>query len=165
LVRHDFQADAARALGAEPLRNSAGVPGAWPEGGPVLIDGPGLVVDAGGTSSSLVTAMRVVGAGGVVLTLGNPEDCADLTPLWLKGLTLVGHLEHAAEARLRSREHADSLDEALYLLAATPEPVRGLVTHAFGLAELERALAVARGRSRHRAIKVVLEPASEGEPC
>ncbi|GAB3066790.1 alcohol dehydrogenase catalytic domain-containing protein [Micromonospora schwarzwaldensis] len=146
IVRHGFQADAVRALGAEP---SIGPP-------ELTLDGPALVVDAGGTSSSLVDAMRAVAAGGTVLTLGNPEDCADLTPLWLKGLTLVGHLEHSAHD-VPPPALADSLDEAVRLLAATPDLGDLLVTHSFPPDDLVEALAVARSRETHRAIKVVLE--------
>ncbi|ONK10485.1 alcohol dehydrogenase catalytic domain-containing protein [Streptomyces sp. MP131-18] len=160
VVRHDFQADAARALGAEPVRTPADLPGARPRGAEVLIDGPGLAVDAGGTSSSLIAAMRAVRAGGRVLTLGNPDDCTDLSPLWLKGLTLLGHLEHAAEPSPRPPESADSLDEAVRLLGAAPDLGRLLVTHTFATDDVARALAVARARRTHRAIKVILQPPS-----
>lgn len=156
LVRHDFQADAVRALGAEPLAASVAIP-APTASRPLLSDGPSLVIDAGGTSSSLVAAMGIAAAGGVVLTLGNPNECLDLTHLWLRGLTLVGHMEHSTEPVCRPPERRDSLDEALRLLALAPDLGETLVTHAFPFDQVRAALSVARQRARHRSIKVLFE--------
>jgi threonine dehydrogenase-like Zn-dependent dehydrogenase len=154
LVRYDFQADAVSALGAVPLLEQPGL----------TLDGPSLAVDAGGTSSSLVASMYAVAAGGTVLTLGNTDHCSDLTPLWLKGLTLIGHLEHARHD-VQPPAVADSLDEALRLLAAEPGLGELLVTHAFAPADLDGALAVARARKPHRAIKVVLATPMRSSAC
>jgi len=146
IVRHDFQAEAVRALDAEP----------WIGQRDFTLDGPQLAIDTGGTSSSLVTAMRVVGVGGIVLTLGNPDSCADLSALWLKRLTLIGHLEHSAHD-VAPPAVADSLDEALRLLTATPALGELIVTHSYSPDRLNEALDVARDRKAYRAIKVVLD--------
>ncbi|MEI7033329.1 zinc-dependent alcohol dehydrogenase [Streptomyces pratensis] len=165
LARHDFQAEAARRLGpgvTEPLVGGAAVAAArlgldWVDlGGVDLVrGGPRLVVDAAGTGGSLTEALALVDFGGTVLTLGNPEECRDLRALWLKRVTLIGHLEHASLPAAWGGE-PDSLAEAVRLLAEQPAVGEAMVTHAYPLESLPRALDVAQNRSRHRAVKVVL---------
>jgi threonine dehydrogenase-like Zn-dependent dehydrogenase len=171
MARHGFQVRAARALGVEAVLGAdasatdelaarLGFAPARLGDDRLLLDGPGLVVDAGGTPESLARALAVVGIGGTVLTLGNPESCPDLRALWLKRVTLVGHLEHAAapDEALRPGQHPDSLSEAVRLLTAAPDLGNLLVTHVLPLDEHAAAIAIARHKPRHGAIKVVMRP-------
>ncbi|MCF3165798.1 alcohol dehydrogenase catalytic domain-containing protein [Streptomyces violaceoruber] len=165
LARHAFQARVAGRLGpdtVEPMVGGAAVAAArlgldWTDlGGTDLVrGGPSLVVDAAGTSDSLTEALALVDFGGTVLTLGNPEECCDLRALWLKRVTLVGHLEHASLPAAWTGE-TDSMAAALRLLAGRPGLGDLLVTHTFPPESLPRALEVARDRSRHHAVKVAL---------
>ena len=80
---------------------------------------------------------------------------ADYRALWLKRVTLVGHLEHASLPAAWTGE-TDSMAAALRLLAGRPGLGDLLVTHTFPPESLPRALEVARDRSRHHAVKVAL---------
>ena len=167
IARHTFQVSAARALGlglveplrAQPLADAMAVLGLKVVdlgGSAMALDGPELVVDAAGTPEALSEALALVGVGGKVLTLGNPEGCLDLRALWLKRVTLIGHLEHARVTTEESR--VDSMTEAVRLLAEWPCLGDLLVTHIFALDTFERAVAVAVDRASRRAIKVALVP-------
>ncbi|WP_328720262.1 zinc-binding dehydrogenase [Streptomyces sp. NBC_00247] len=154
IARHPFQAEAARSLGpgvVEPLLSGPG------GGADRLPASPTAVVDAVGSGQSLSEALAVAGTGGTVLTLGNPERCDDLRALWLKRLTLIGHLEHGT-LTARDGRRVDSMAEAVRLLTAMPRLGDVLTTHRYPLEELRTALAVARHRAEHRAVKVALVP-------
>ncbi len=172
LCRHPFQASAADRVGAASgLSMPDDVGGAFRAlaerlgarlvdgpSGPMLLDGPDLVIEAAGTDQALTIALRAAGEEGTVLTLGNTDSCSDLRPLWLKGLRLVGHLELSMGQPKELGEEDRVLDEALMLLRRRPHVHTELVTHAFALPAFRDALAAARERRGSRALKVVLMP-------
>jgi threonine dehydrogenase-like Zn-dependent dehydrogenase len=164
VVRHEFQAAATTGAvlvsddGVPETAAALGVP--WTPGpsGPLLLDGPDAVLDAGGTTGSVDLALRLARRGGAVTTLGNPVAGPDLRPLWLKSLVLTGHLEYHADPRPPDGEDANPFVQALRLLATRPRLGETLVTHEVPLADYAVAIDVARHRAEHRAIKVALVP-------
>jgi threonine dehydrogenase-like Zn-dependent dehydrogenase len=118
---------------------------------------PSVVVDAAGGHTSLAAALAATDDGGTVLTLGNPERCDDLSALWLRGLTLVGHLEHGARATTDGRRE-DSLAVAVRLLAGRPGLGATVVTHVVDLTDHERAWRLAANRAREGVVKLALRP-------
>jgi threonine dehydrogenase-like Zn-dependent dehydrogenase len=89
----------------------------------------------------------------------------DLTPLWHQEVELIGSTGHGTEQTALSRSGSapgSARRESTFQLAArlmrehamTPER---LITHRFPLREVRQALATARDRGTHRAIKVMLD--------
>ena len=176
LARHDHQAAAAHACGAEKvvLSNSEG--GHWEElaslsGGRVvgykkhkmLMGGFGYVVEAVGAPQSVTEALRAVAHRGTVLLLGAAGISeVDLTPIWYKEAALVGSIDHTVDAGsapgLGGGAGRHSVDRALDVLAAGLLPDSVVVTHEFGLESYREAVETAVQRDRSHAIKVVFRP-------
>lgn len=137
-------------------------------GADLMIGGFDTVYDTVGTSSTLNQALRWTRAGGTVVLVGNHLATlrVDMTPVWHQEIAIVGSRAHGAETPPPSRAALVGRDragrESTFQLAArllrehrlTPER---LITHRFPAHEVRRALAVARKRAEHRAIKVMLD--------
>jgi threonine dehydrogenase-like Zn-dependent dehydrogenase len=164
VVRHAFQAvpspDAVVAVpdGVTPVAALLGARAVAGPTGPLLLDGPDVVVDAVGTPDALGLALRLARRGGRVATVGNPAAGTDLHPLWLKRLTLTGQLEYRTDPSAPRGEERDPFREAVRLLCAQPGLGPALVTHESPLDDAAAAVDVARHRREHHAIKVALVP-------
>jgi threonine dehydrogenase-like Zn-dependent dehydrogenase len=138
-------------------------------GAELLVGGFDVVYDSLGTSASLQNALRWAREGGAVVLLGTrPVPLRlDLTPVWYREVELVGAWQHGAENAPggHGRDafgYGEGGRESTYFVASrlmreqrlTPER---LVTHRFPLREYRQALATARERAEHRAIKVLLD--------
>jgi threonine dehydrogenase-like Zn-dependent dehydrogenase len=158
LYDEDLNAAVARLTGARRYRGTRGE---------LLMGGFDLVYDAVGSANTLQSALRWTRAGGAVVLVGNrllPLHI-DLTPIWHQEVELVGAAGHGTE-NAPGAQPSVSLGrggrESTFQLAArlirdrqmTPDR---LITHRFPLREFRRALATARDRSTHRAIKVMLD--------
>lgn len=172
LARHAHQADLARSLGA-----AAVIP---PSGGrqyreiasltdarllqpllgpPVLTGGVDVTLECVGTGRSIDDALRLTRAGGAVVLVGlaaAPRG-VDWTPIWLREIAVHGTFCYAQE-RVDGRA-VRSIDVAMDLLASGRVDLRPLITHRFPLVDWRRAIDVALHKRRHRAVKVVLQPA------
>ncbi|WP_236705908.1 medium chain dehydrogenase/reductase family protein, partial [Frankia sp. ACN1ag] len=108
VARHPRQAQVAGRFGADAVFDPAGaVAGVRrgtralrvtpPSGGSFLLGGVDVAVDAAGSGEALATALRTTRAGGRVVVAGIPSDRVDLTPLWARGLELVGAARTSAD--------------------------------------------------------------------
>jgi L-iditol 2-dehydrogenase len=174
VVRHPFQADLARRLGASrvvmdrgqgPQRAAIEVAGARGHrpivGDEVFTGGFELVFDCVGSRASVDASLRVVAARGRLVLLGTAGELArlDLTLAWARELRIIGSYVYGREASLPGAPHTfDHLMERL----ARPDapPVGELVTHRFALDNWREAMAVATGRGRHASVKVVFDHAT-----
>ncbi|NOX45147.1 MAG: zinc-binding dehydrogenase [Caldiserica bacterium] len=128
---------AARAVGAREYRAPLGPP-AWRGGFP-------YVIDAAGTRSSVEQALWTVEEGGGVLLLGAPGHLGlDFSPLWFRGIRLVGTYTYG---RGDFRRAVELLPEA--------EGLERIVTHVFPLHRYREALATL---VRRRGVKVAIRP-------
>jgi threonine dehydrogenase-like Zn-dependent dehydrogenase len=82
----------------------------------------------------------------------------DLSPIWLKELSFVGALIHAADPGPHGGTTAHSVDRALKIIAKGGFPAEVLVTHDLPLAEFRRGVEAALDRASSKVIKVVLRP-------
>jgi threonine dehydrogenase-like Zn-dependent dehydrogenase len=110
-------------------------------------EGVDCVVETAGTAEAVSEALTLVRPGGRVVLTGLPHEA---TPVRFFGVvrrevTLLG-----------SMIYQDEFGEAMRLVAAGTVRTRPLVTHRFGLDDLERAFAVHREPT---AIKVAVTPA------
>lgn len=176
LARHDHQAAAATACGADhvvvsdPLNGHfeqlAGLVGARVIGRKkhvMLMGGYPYVVEAVGAAQSVTEALRAVAHRGTVLLLGAAGISeVDLTPIWYKEAALVGSIDHTVDAGsapgLAGGADRHSVDRALDVLAAGLLPDDVVVTHEFGLEQYREAIETAIDRANSHAIKVVFRP-------
>ncbi len=152
VARYGEQMELARAFGADsvvPRTSLVAAPGTKvyraPLRGVVRRGGFSAVVVAAGSPSALGEALWAVGEGGKVLLLGGVGMGRwDLSPLWFRGVEVIGSYTYST---------AD-FERAVELL---PQAVgiERIVTHIFPLEEWPRALAVLR---EHRGIKVCFRP-------
>jgi len=172
LAKHEHQAHAAERLGAKKvvrfdaagghigeLARIAGtrVVGAGDEA--MLAGGFPYVVEAVGTPQAITQALRFADGRGTVLFFGVTGIVnVDLSPVWLKELSLVGSLNHAPDPGPHGGSTAHSIDRAIKILAKTGFPADLLVTHQFPLAEFRRGVETALERGANGVIKVVLRP-------
>jgi len=174
-VRHRFQADLAKRLGASrvvmdrgprgPQRAAIEVAGARGHrpivGDEVFTGGFELVFDCVGSRASVDASLRVVAPRGRLVLLGTAGELAhlDLTLAWARELRIIGSYVYGREASLPGAPH--TFDVLMDRLAqADAPPVAELVTHRFGLDRWREAIAVATGRGRHQSVKVVFDHAS-----
>ena len=148
-----------RLTGAQRVRGARGAE--------LFLGGFDVVYDTVGTAATLQNALRWTRAGGAVVLVGSrlAPLRLDLTPLWHQEVELIGSAGHGTE-QLPTAQGTDSLGrggrESTFQVAArlirehamTPER---LITHRFSLREVRQALATARDRRTHRAIKVLLD--------
>jgi threonine dehydrogenase-like Zn-dependent dehydrogenase len=176
LARHEHQAAAARACGADHVVQQDTDNGHWEElaalsGSRVvgrkkhqmLMGGFPYVVEAVGAPASVTEALRAAAHRGTVLLLGAAGISeVDLTPVWYKEVALVGSIDHTVDLGpapgLAGGAGRHSVDRALDVLSEGLLPDEVVVTHEFGLEEYREAIGAAIDRSASHAIKVVFRP-------
>ncbi|WIG61381.1 MAG: hypothetical protein OJF49_004129 [Ktedonobacterales bacterium] len=180
LARYPFQAKMAWQMGAsallDPKKDTEDVVSATGAqhlkgrgGAEMVMGGFDAVYDTVGSAETLERALRWVRAGGVVVQAGMHQARVrvDLTPIWQSGIRVIGAGGPGAESWPGGEGLADWSGSSggrvsTFALAAelmregklTPEL---LVTHRFPLRELRRAVATARNKAEHQAIKVLLD--------
>ena len=134
---HDLQKGAAERLGAVPLTEQP----------------YGIVVEAAGTGSALVDAVKMCRPGGKVVILGSYWGSVELPgiEISMKEITLVPSSMYGRHGPTRD------MDVAAAALAQLPELPDAIITHRFPLDAPAEAFAAAANRASG-AIKVVLEP-------
>lgn len=167
LAKYGFQADLARALGADAVvrrqgaydRQLADLLGARllrPILGPaVLTDGADLVYDCVGSAASLSDALRLARTGGRVVLVGlaGQLPAIDWTWVWLRELTLWGACAYGVEQV--EGETVRTFTLALQLLSGGRARLGHLITHKFRLDEYRRALATVVQKGRSGVVKAV----------
>ncbi len=153
VARHKLQAQMAQEFGAKAVHASpweaSKVVGAktYPAvlGPPASRGGFPFVVDAAGTEASMDQALWLAQEGGTVLLLGAPALARlDLSPLWFRGLRVLGTYTYSDQ----------DFRNAVELLREAPG-LEKLVTHVFPLSDYRRALHTVLAR---RGIKVAFRP-------
>jgi threonine dehydrogenase-like Zn-dependent dehydrogenase len=176
LARHEHQAAAARACGAdhvvrsdpsgahfEELARLSGARVVGRKSDVMLMGGFPYVVEAVGAAQSINEALRAAAHRGTVLMLGATGVTeVDLTPIWYKEVALIGSIDHTIDAGstpgLAGAAGRHSVDRATDILAAGLLPDAAVVTHEFGLDDYREAIETAIDRGSSRAIKVVFRP-------
>jgi threonine dehydrogenase-like Zn-dependent dehydrogenase len=170
LVRHGFQKEWANGhgLSAAVVRGEGDFRN-WAEGRSIRatrVPGYGFVyhgrfdrvIDAAGTASSLTWALRAVRPRGTVGVLAAPANLRgiDATPAWYRELSVRGVYCYGPVPWEGRQTHPYAV--LIPRVADGTLRLRDLITHQFSLSEYVAAFDTALGRSRSRAIKVVLRP-------
>jgi threonine dehydrogenase-like Zn-dependent dehydrogenase len=170
VARHEHQAEAARACGADHVVIGAGDNSHFEQLAPLagarvtgrgaramLAGGFPYVIEAVGFASSVSESLRLVDNWGTVLLLGAAGVSeVDLTPVWWKEAELVGAVNHNVDVGPGGDAH--SVDRALEVLAAGGLPHEVVVTHEYPLVAVRDAVTAATDKRASRAIKVVFRP-------
>lgn len=170
VARYDFQAEAARSLGADIVVQERGTAlyermaelldakiHRPPVGKPVLEGGARVVFECAGHDDALDDALRLAGHGARVVVLGLaaiPRN-VDWTPVWMKELHVAGSFLSGGE--LREGKPVRTAHIAMELLAEGKVDLTSLVTHRFRLDDYAAALSTVMARGRERVIKAVFE--------
>lgn len=171
VARHDAQADAAVAVGADRVVRSsddrahfeelAADVGARLTGvgdSAMLTGGYPYVVDAVGYSTTVTDALRLVDTRGTVLLLGAAATGEyDLSPLWWKECAVVGAVRHSTDPGLGGGPVRSSVARAVEILASGLLPADAVITHEFVLDDHREAIRTALDRQAG-ALKVVFRP-------
>jgi threonine dehydrogenase-like Zn-dependent dehydrogenase len=172
VVLLDYQAEAARALGADEviaprgyndlLDRVAALTGARrhkPVLGPdVLTGGFALTYDCIGSPESLRDALAVTRSQGTVVLVGAAGVIPkiDLTAIWSREISVVGTCFYAPEP---AREKRHTMELVCDLIAGDAgRPVDALLTHHFALEKYQEAVIANLERGRFKSIKTVLHP-------
>ncbi len=154
LARHEFQAAAARKLGADDVLVTRGAdPYRWvaeQTGGQVLqpvigkrvvAGGADLTIECAGSDAAIDQAMRFTRSGGRMILAGVPGIArgVDWTALFAQELTIAASMNfnHAEPWKGRSWK---AFDLALHLLETGAADLGWMVTHRFRLSDYRRAL-------------------------
>lgn len=145
-VRGDYLPALAEAAGTRLLQPILGKP--------IGIGGFDATFVCVGGAGGIDDAMRFTRAGGTIVLLGNTTTTRglDLTPLWLKELTLRGSLCYGSHHH--SGASRGSFEEAADLIATGAAPIAPLLTHTFTLSDYGRAIATAADRGGAQSVKV-----------
>lgn len=171
VVRHSFQADMAKALGAhtvlkpsrktlyEEVAAELGADLLRPVlGPPVLVGGADVVYECAGSAAALADALRFAVPGGQVVLLGLaalPRGI-DWSHVWRKQLHVQGVF--AAGPVNTKSGRVSSLRYALDLFASGQVNLEQLVTHRFSLRDYRRALATVMDKRQSGCLKAVFVP-------
>ena len=176
LARHEHQAEAATACGADHVVVSRPDRGHFAALGELsgarvvgrkrdlmLMGGFPYVVEAVGAAASVTEALRAVAHRGTVLLLGAAGVSeVDLTPVWYKEAALIGSIDHTIDSGSTpgpaGGAGVHSVDRALDVLARGLLPDGVVVTHEYGLEQFRLAVETAIDRGSSHAIKVVFHP-------
>jgi len=172
LVKHAYQGEMARHLGADAVVGLQGRDGHYEEladrlggvlrrpmiGKRLLLGGADMTVECVGTSRSIDDAMHLTAPGGrvVILGLGAISLYTDWTPVWLKELQLTGSYVYRWESWQGRRVRTLAL--ALEWMRDGKVDLAPLITHRFRLEQFVAALTAAMAKAESRAFKVVLTP-------
>jgi L-iditol 2-dehydrogenase len=117
------------------------------------------VVEAAGTSTSIETALRCTGPRGTLLFLGVAGTTEiDLTPVWLKEISIVGSFCHGYHDHRGGR--SSSIELALDMLAAGRVSHKDVISAVFPLEDYRAALAAALDHRDSGSIKIVFDPSA-----
>jgi threonine dehydrogenase-like Zn-dependent dehydrogenase len=169
VVRHEFQAQMARDLGADVivgrlkgkalekrLVDELGATSLKPVlGNNVIVGGARHVYDCVGSSSSVDDALRYAGSGARVVLIGlaGVPRGVDWTPIWLNELSVQGTFCYGVEEY--QGERLPAMAVALRLMAEGKVKLEPLVTHRFSLEDYQEALATVTGKSSSGVVKAV----------
>lgn len=172
LVKHAFQGEMARRLGADAVVPLRGRDGHYEDladqlggvlrrpmlGKRLLLGGADMTIECVGTSRSIDDALRLTAPGGrvVILGLGSISRHTDWTPVWLKELQLTGSYIYRWETWQGRRVR--TLDLALEWMGAGRVDLAPLITHRYPLDRYADALTAAMAKAGSHAFKVVFTP-------
>ncbi|ARK31475.1 zinc-dependent alcohol dehydrogenase [Halalkalibacter krulwichiae] len=167
LVKHKFQGDMAKTLGAdeviylnrdyvEETANHFGAETLKPVFGPEVVQGgANIVYECVGRKQSVTDALRFAKSGGTVVILGLASIMKkiDWTTVWLNELTVKGCFAYSTN-EFEGRK-INTLQIAIELMKRGKVDLSPLITHQYPLNEYKVAFNTIKKRNRENALKVI----------
>ena len=123
-------------------------------GDQILMGGVNIVYDTVGHAKTMGMSLRLLTTGGIYSCIGLAAvEKVDLTPLWLKKLTIAGSLGYGIEHY--NGKPTKTWDVALDLVRKKKVSLGRYVTHRFSLDEYKEAIKVNAFKEKYRAVKTV----------
>jgi threonine dehydrogenase-like Zn-dependent dehydrogenase len=123
-------------------------------GDQILMGGVNIVYDTVGHARTMEMSLRILTTGGVYSCIGLAAvEKVDLTPLWLKKLTIAGSLGYGIENY--NGKETKTWDVALDLVRKKKVNLAQYVTHRFTIDEYKEAIKVNVFKEKHGAVKTV----------
>jgi threonine dehydrogenase-like Zn-dependent dehydrogenase len=120
----------------------------------ILMGGVNIVYDTVGHAHTMGMSLRILTTGGVYSCIGLAAvEKVDLTPLWLKKLTIAGSLGYGIEDY--NGKPTKTWDVALDLVRNKKVDLARYVTHRFTLDEYKEAIKVNVFKEKYGAVKTV----------
>jgi L-iditol 2-dehydrogenase len=169
LARYPYQAEAARAQGADEViltRGSLDVYQAVAEltgarlfkpslGKRIMVGGANMVFDCVGSDDTIDDALRFTASEGTTVLVGaagTPKN-VDWTHIWLNELTVHG--TYACGTETYQGRKTSTYQLALDMMAQGKIDLAPLLTHRFRLADYKQALATVAAKGRNGVVKAV----------
>ncbi len=126
-----------------------------------LSGGADVTVDCVGSEDSLADALAITRPGGRIVLIGMPgKVTVDLTPLWQRGIELVGAYAYGTETNVQLGQKR-TFDLAFELVAEAR--LERLISAAYQLDSYREALAHAAEAGKRGAVKIVFDLRNEKE--
>lgn len=123
-------------------------------GDQILMGGVNIVYDTVGHAKTMGMSLRLLATGGIYSCIGLAAvEKLDLTPLWLKKLTIAGTLGYGTEDY--NGKPTKTWDVALDLVRKKKVDLGKYVTHRFSLDEYREAIKVNVYKEKYKAVKTV----------
>ncbi len=170
MVKYDFQAEAARKLGADEViigkdieeylgdkTNAVKYHGFL--GNKTYIGGFDLIFDCVGTASTIQNSLRWAKGKGKVMVLGIDfkQGKLDYTPVWYQEVDLKGVFGHGTEDWKGERKSTFEIVIELLLTKKIPPTISEIITHRYNIFDYKEAIEVAFNKKKNQAIKVIFD--------
>ncbi|MHA1217880.1 MAG: zinc-dependent alcohol dehydrogenase [Candidatus Heimdallarchaeaceae archaeon] len=170
MVKYDYQADAARKLGADEIiikknieeyledrTNAVKYHGLF--GNRTYIGGFDLIFDCVGTASTIQNSLRWVKGKGKVMVLGIDfkQGKLDYTPVWYQEVALLGSLGHGTEDWKGKKKPTFEIIIELLKTKKIPSTITEIITHRYNISNYKEAIKVAFNKRKNQAIKVIFD--------
>jgi len=166
LARHEFQARAAKKLGADHVwqneeniyeqiaKKTGGRAITGHFGNKILIGGYDVIYDTVGNDKTINNALRWTKGRGALVIVGINfmPGKIDYTPIWNQEITVYGINCHGTE-----KPGANSFEMAVDVLSKNEFPYTDILTHRFPMDEFKKAIKTFLSKKNTKAIKVVLD--------
>lgn len=122
----------------------------------ICMGGYERIYDCVGSTETLDDSFRLAAGEGVVSQIGiQVTEKMDWTPVWMKGLRVIGNLGYGVEEFEGKKMH--TFEVAMELIEKGEVDVQDLVTHVFKLGEYKKAIEVNMNKEKYNAIKTVFD--------
>ena len=122
----------------------------------ICMGGFDQVFDTVGSTKTINSSLRLLGGEGTYVLIGIQIPLVvDWTPVWMKGLTIIGNLGYGMGDYQGKRMY--TFDIAMDLVDKGKIDMTSLVTHKFSLEEYKKAIEVNLNKVAHDAIKTAFE--------
>lgn len=122
----------------------------------ICMGGFDRVFDCVGSTDSINQSIRVAASAGTIVLIGvQIPGKVDWSPVWMKGLTIIGNLGYGPERFRGGTPH--TFEVVLTLIQEGKLDMSDIITHRFTLDDYKHAIEVNFCKSRYGAIKTIFD--------